>query len=153
MAGAAVQTVVTLETLAPESSDAANCHFSHDNMKALNSGRCTVLRRVGGWRSLLLSSVPYRVTRISSRLPCLLTKYVSAEEVGSRPSASAFRPTGELSARPVAACLLNYVFVCILDAQNSLCVEYGVPDYFVTWSRSVVAYDLNACLMHDKSCV
>lgn len=49
-------------------------------------------------------------------------------------------------------CLLKCVFVCILDAQKLLCVAYGVPDYFVTWSRSVVACDLNACMMHDNSC-
>ena len=173
MAGAAVQTVVILEALArmlqtvisalPCEQTTHVGHFGnkcpkhraerdHDNMKALNSGRCTVLRRIGEWQSLLLSSVPDRVTRISSRLPCLLTNMSQPKSSAARPSVPSDPPVScqrGLSQR----CLLKYVFVCILDAQKSLCVAYGVPDYSVTWSRSVVACDLNACLMRDKSCL
>ncbi len=39
-----------------------------------------------------------------------------------------------------------------MNAQKLFCFVLGIPDYFVTWSRDVVACDLNACLMHGKSC-
>jgi len=77
----------------------------HDNMKALNSSRCTVLQRIGDWQLLLLSSVPDCASRVSSRLRRLLTTMSQPKRSAARPSTSAFRPTGKLSVRPVAAML------------------------------------------------